>query len=86
MRRGLCHSFSLFLYSMAGGFAFSLLLYALCCTHFLMPASWAERTNCAVQVFTLVAMEPPVRVSGPGSADYVRDAKASSLFSQRGRF
>lgn len=28
-----------------------------------------------VQVFTLIAMEPPIRVSGSGSADYVRDAK-----------
>lgn len=27
------------------------------------------------QVFTLIAMEPPIRVSGSGSADYVRDAK-----------
>ena len=28
-----------------------------------------------VQVFTLIAMEQPIRVSGTGSADYVRDAK-----------
>lgn len=28
-----------------------------------------------VQVFSLIAMEPPIRVSGAGSADYVRDAK-----------
>lgn len=29
----------------------------------------------ARQVFSLIAMEPPIRVSGAGSADYVRDAK-----------
>lgn len=26
-------------------------------------------------MFSLIAMEPPIRVSGAGSADYVRDAK-----------
>ena len=31
-----------------------------------------------VQVFTLIAMEPPIRVSGAGSADYVRDAKVTN--------
>lgn len=33
------------------------------------------------QVFTLIAMEPPIRVSGTGSADYVRDAKVTVPFS-----
>lgn len=32
-----------------------------------------------LQVFTLIAMEPPIRVSGSGSADYVRDAKVRSF-------
>ncbi|CAM9361554.1 unnamed protein product [Hapterophycus canaliculatus] len=31
------------------------------------------------QVFSLIAMEPPIRVSGSGSADYVRDAKVAVL-------
>lgn len=33
----------------------------------------------SAQVFTLIAMEPPIRVSGTGSADYVRDAKVQPL-------
>lgn len=33
----------------------------------------------ATQVFTLIAMEPPIRVSGSGSADYVRDAKVKRV-------
>lgn len=32
-----------------------------------------------VKVFTLIAMEPPIRVSGTGSADYVRDAKVTPV-------
>eukprot|EP00752_Nemacystus_decipiens_P006079 g5487.t1 len=35
--------------------------------------------NHLMQVFTLIAMEPPIRVSGSGSADYVRDAKVAVL-------
>ncbi|CAM9698832.1 unnamed protein product [Ascophyllum nodosum] len=35
--------------------------------------------NHLMQVFTLIAMEPPIRVSGEGSADYVRDAKVNVL-------
>ncbi|CAM9134606.1 unnamed protein product [Choristocarpus tenellus] len=35
--------------------------------------------NHLIQVFTLVAMEPPVRVSGTGSADFLRDAKVNVL-------
>lgn len=30
-----------------------------------------------LQVFSLIAMEPPIRVNGAGSADYVRDAKVT---------
>ncbi|CAM9454916.1 unnamed protein product, partial [Ectocarpus fasciculatus] len=35
--------------------------------------------NHLMQVFTLIAMEQPIRVSGSGSADYVRDAKVAVL-------
>ena len=35
--------------------------------------------NHLTQVLSLVAMEPPVRVSGPGHSDYVRDAKVQLL-------
>ena len=31
------------------------------------------------QVLSLVAMEPPVKVSGAGHSDYVRDAKVQAL-------
>jgi hypothetical protein len=30
-------------------------------------------------VLSIVAMEPPVRVSGPGHSDYVRDMKVQAL-------
>ncbi|GAB5034319.1 glucose-6-phosphate dehydrogenase [Nannochloropsis oceanica] len=35
--------------------------------------------NHLTQVLSLVAMEPPVRVSGPGHSDFVRDAKVQLL-------
>lgn len=31
-----------------------------------------------MQVFTLIAMEPPIRVTGERSADFVRDAKVTT--------
>jgi glucose-6-phosphate 1-dehydrogenase len=41
------------------------------------------RCGCAClwlrQVLSLVAMEPPVKVSGPDHSDYVRDAKVQVL-------